>query len=1011
MAGVGYVLAMGAGRAPAAHRVDTAEFEIQFWSVEDGLLDNSVTSIEQTGDGFLWVGTPRGLVRFDGWSFVSVTPRADHATNLAVTAQCVDAKGHLWFGTPKHGVFRLASETEWQSEATPMGLRDEPISCLGAGEQGEVWIGTDQGLVRWQEGRFERLLADPALADPAVLGLHVTRSNGVWVSTRSGLRQVVDGMLRPARFGPEVSGQSSPFLGIFEDRHGLLWAFGDSYLLNLSAGRRFNYFRGGGATTLQVWTICEGRPGELWIGTTGQGLFHFDGGRFRAVDLWESRDHSEVRALFSDREGNLWVGTQRGGLLRLRERTVRWFSGPGGPATCLAEDPTGTIWAGFQHGGLLAGRGGVLDPATVPAPLAAQNLITTLAFNRDRTLWLGTLGNGLHRMLDGRVMRFTLAQGLGDDSILASCTVGGGRTWVSTGDGCLHRFVGLARVSFGREEGLTGDPITAIRPAATAGVWVGTSKGEVLRFEPPNRFRRVSDPAMASGKPITALLEDSAGRLWVGTAGAGLYCQTGEAWRHWTLTNGLPDNAVIGLEESVRGDLWLATARGVSRLPRTWIGGSSSSHERLPLLIEFPAATAPSGALGWPRSLRSRDGRIWLATESGVVNFAPSALQPLRPAPRVRVEAVLADGRAQPRLAAASSAAALRLPSGLRDLELQFTAPSLTFPERTRFRHQLEGFDPDWQDSPGNRRARYGRLPAGEYRFRVTASDAEGSWTGAETELALVVPPPWWLSPWIVVLEVILPIALAATAARKLSHRRLRRQLARVQAQQAMERERSRIARDMHDELGSKLTRINFLCERARNELAEVSPAANKLDSIASTSRDLLHSLDEIVWAVDPRNDSLEHLVAYLGQYTAEYLQNTALPYDLKMPGTVPEQALSAEVRHNLFLAFEEALGNALKHSKATHLAIKMTTADGCFIIHISDNGCGFVVPPPLAEPPRPPAAGWRRGGTGLRGMRARLGTIGGRCEIQSQPGRGTAITLTLPLATIEASPAPAPAL
>jgi signal transduction histidine kinase len=130
-----------------------------------------------------------------------------------------------------------------------------------------------------------------------------------------------------------------------------------------------------------------------------------------------------------------------------------------------------------------------------------------------------------------------------------------------------------------------------------------------------------------------------------------------------------------------------------------------------------------------------------------------------------------------------------------------------------------------------------------------------------------------------------------------------------------MERERSRIARDMHDELGSKLTRINFLCERARNALAEVSPAANKLDSIASTSRDLLHSLDEIVWAVDPRNDSLEHLVAYLGQYTAEYLQNTALPYDLKMPGTVPEQALSAEVRHNLFLAFEEALGNALKHS------------------------------------------------------------------------------------------------
>ena len=288
------------------------------------------------------------------------------------------------------------------------------------------------------------------------------------------------------------------------------------------------------------------------------------------------------------------------------------------------------------------------------------------------------------------------------------------------------------------------------------------------------------------------------------------------------------------------------------------------------------------------------------------------------------------------------TATPLRLPASLRDVEIQFTAPSLAFPEHILFRHKLEGFDPDWQDSSATRRARYGKLSPGDYQFRVEASDAAGRWSGKETALAFVVPMPIWRTPLAIGFQCLVLITLAASIARMVSHRRLRHQLARLKQQQEMERERTRIARDMHDKLGAKLTKISFVSERARNDLAQYAVSSAKLDSIAVTSRELLHSLDEIVWAVNPSNDTLEHLAAYLGQYAAEYFQNTNVECDLEMPDALPTQPLSAEVRHNVFLAFEEVLSNALKHSKASRVRIVMTHGNGEFQICIADNGCGL---------------------------------------------------------------------
>jgi len=435
--------------------------------------------------------------------------------------------------------------------------------------------------------------------------------------------------------------------------------------------------------------------------------------------------------------------------------------------------------------------------------------------------------------------------------------------------------------------------------------------------------------------------------------------------------------------------------------------------------------------LGWPRALQANDGRFWFATPEGLVVVDRSGPDLSRNvAPPVYLESILVNGKpfrsSAARIAIVSTdqnAAPVRLPSDVESLEFEFTAPCFVSPEKLNFRYWLEGQDRDWVFGGSDRGARYGRLPYGDYKFRVAASQVEGVWVEAAEVFAFTVPTPLWRAPLAVVLYILAAVAAVAGLARVVSTRRLRLHLARVEQQRLVERERMRIAQDMHDDIGSKLTKISFLSERAKMELEQQQPEAGSLElegnansqlpvsntslpatssslagqieSIATTSRELLQTLDEIVWAVNPRNDSLEHLAAYLSHYAAEYFQSTAVQCEMRLPRDLPHVPLSAELRHNLFLAFEEVLNNALKHSGAARVSIEMMAGPLDFQIKVTDNGRGFDVAAAQVERP---ARAAQRGGNGLRNMRQRLSVVGGECVVRSVPGQGTTVSLRIPL-------------
>jgi ligand-binding sensor domain-containing protein/signal transduction histidine kinase len=1002
---------------PAESRADGSGFDLaetagtlRVWRTADGLPADSVAAILPTRDGFLWVGTSAGLVRFDGVKFTPLT-LTSFSTNspVSVTALCEDTDGSLWIGTLQDGLFVLkAGQVSHFSPA--QGLLDESVTSLDADKSDQVWIGTKSGLNLWTGHDLKSYTVREGLPDKFVSGVNVARSGTVWITTRAGMCLFTGGRIAPYALQTESQGRSPEYLGAYEDRRGNLWAFGDTYLINLAEGKRFNYFRSSESASVRIWSLCEGQDGRLWIGTSGRGLFCFEDNHFQPVVLGENRWSYDVRAICEDREGNLWLGTLGGGLAQLRPQSMhvlRVGQGlPPGSPTTLALDATGRIFVGMQRDGLFAGESGRFERVGGSAGLAVQNFVTSVATARDGTLWVGTLDDGLFGLRGDSEVHLTTADGLADDSVLSLCLDDQGALWVSTGAGTVHRCSGTQVTTFDRGEGLPGTPVTVLIPSIEGGLWAGTQDGLILH-EHAGLFSTNAAATDPGHRPVLALREDAANRLWIGSAGGGLTCLAKGVALNWSTNSGLSGTVVSGLAGDEAGNLWLVTETGIYRAGRGELERALQD-PRLPLVCrEISAArTTPSSGeiFGASRAVLSPDGELWFATSDGVLNVdtrfsdhAPSSLP-------VYIESASINSGSPMPLLRGVLWSPTNLPTGpfktpvdVQSIEFRFTALNFAAPDGVRFRHKLEGLETEWVNDAGGRAVSYSPLSHGRYRFRVAARDADGTWREAPESFSFIVPTPIYLQGWALFLYFAVAVALVTGVVRIVSHRRLRSALARLEQQQSLERERMRIARDMHDDMGSKLTKISFLSEHAQMDAQSAGPLAGKMQAIAQTARELLQTMDEIVWVVNPRNDTLENLVTYLSHYAIEYFQNTQVECDLRLPAEIPHHPFSSEVRHNVFLTFEETLNNVLKHSGAPRVQVEMVVNGRALVIKITDNGHGFAWPVPASAVDAARNSG-KRGGNGLKNMQQRLADIGGECAVASRPGAGTAVTMHIPL-------------
>lgn len=964
----------------------SGKFISRAWTTANGLPHDSVTSVLQTHDEFLWVGTRAGLARFDGVTFQKAVFPGTTNSDLWITDLCEDPAGHLFIGTDRDGLFCYAS-----NHVARFGLEKDSITSLSAGPEGELWIGTRNGLTQWNGQRFRRFTQAEGLPEETVVSVSAARSGKVWITLRSGVYLLADDRFEKYHLSPESQSRTPEFLGVYEDPQHELWAFGDTYLLKLREGRRFNYFRSGHLPSIRIWSFHEGRDGRMWIGTSGQGFFQFTDERFRPVEMESGKRPSDVHSICEDLHGNLWLGTDGGGLMQLREDPLRHLGAaeglPASSALCLAEYLTNNVLIAYADGSLFSGSRDHFEPYRLLDPTDTQPFARSLCTTPNGDVWLASSGFGMSCLHEHRRIGFSSANGLSGDFVTYTYASPSGIVWAGTRSGDVYEYNGDNCELKGT---LDGD-VTAMLAPATGDVWIGTGKGAVWRWQ-SSGLAPVLQANPGTEGYISSLVLDGAGRLWAATRGAGLRCYDPACGKSWAPVNPLPSQYVCGLVFDTQSNLWITTPKGILVARRTEIAEAMNANKNLSLQWAAHLDETGPGLPGGPTSLLSHDGLLWIVAGGSAMLLDPRTALVLHPPPPVYIESIRVNNGSWHSPPAPGPDVAQIHPL-VRALEFEFTSPCLTLPERAQFRYKLEGFDPDWVEITSlPRRARYGAIPPGKYRFRLEACDADGTWNREGASFAFLVPIPVWRTSWAICAYVVFTAGMLYSMARFVSHRRLRRRLLALEHSEEMSRERMRIAQDMHDEIGSKLARISYLSEGVKTELKGVYPNARIVDSLAKTSRDLLRSLDQMVWAVNPHNDTVEQLAVYLCRYATDFFQDTSILCEFRVPENLPTTPLSAEVRHNVFLAFQETLTNTLKHSGADHLLVELSTRDHRVQITISDNGRGF-------DPAKTPADYDRnaRAGQGIPGLYRRLQSLGGECRIQSVPGQGTTVLFGIP--------------
>jgi ligand-binding sensor domain-containing protein/signal transduction histidine kinase len=970
-------------------------YVIDHWETDDGLPENAVIAMTQTHDGYLWLGTLNGLVRFDGFRFtVHDEVNTPGLNSSRIFSLFEDRQSNLWIGTETDGL-SLVKDGRVISLGIGRG-RGARLAAAAEDATGAVWLYLVDGqLWRYRNGVTNAWFA--GLSN--VRTLTVENSGLLWVGT--------DRMIFAIRPAPDFQRQELPtefnqpvrsLDYLLASRRGGAWRLADGHVQRWTTNhleRDFGEYPWKGA---RISTACEDLEGNLLVGTRGAGLYWFDpDGKATCLSTNQGLSHNFVLSLLVDREGTLWVGTDGGGLNRVKQVVFDVLEESAGlTVQSVGEDAQGGLWIGFNQIGPDANGAGYWKNGVFKWFGPGQGLMNAsvwaLDVDREQRVWAGTWG-GLFQLQEERFQRVGVPEAK-LPVVLAVHPDRRGRLWLGTQEG-LFRLEEQRWKRFTIRDGLSAEVVRAIADDAGGNLWVGTEGGglNLLTNGLFTSFRK-----QAEGLPsddISSLHLDEEGVLWIGTFGSGLARFQGGRWYRYTTREGLISNSIGYLLEDGQGYLWIGSNAGLMRVKKQALNDLAQGRARV---ITVRAYGKPDGlptrecTLGsQPGACRGRDGRLWFPTIRGLASVNPARLNPninTNPPPVV-IEEVRVEGQVQnTNSLRGSGPEVVTVPAGKEHIEIQYTSLNLAAPERARFRYWLEGHEREPVEAGPARFAHYSKLPPSRYRFHVTACNEDGVWNETGSTLTLIVEPPFWRTWWFLSAAVGGLLAAIIGAVHYVSTQRLQRQLEGMRQKEALEKERARIARDIHDQLGASLTQVSLLGEMVESDKHFPEEVEAHARQISQTARDTTRTLDEIVWTVNPSNDTLDGLINYVCKYAQEYLAVAGLRYRLDVPSELPAAPISPEVRHNVFLAAKEAITNVVRHAQATEVWVRLKLEPQAFTLEIQDNGRG---PAGLEKP----SAQTRNG---LRNMRKRMEDIHGRFSIAPAAPGGSLVHLTAPL-------------
>ncbi len=889
----------------------------------------------------------------------------------------------------------------WQSQD---GLPSNVVRSVVQASDGYLWVATAEGIARFDGFDFELIEPEGELRRYrlAFSRLFATAGGDVWAATYQGglfrarkgkLYQILDNMRSPrpplvtqlieqpdgsicfkrgSEFGRlAATGEVSDVTPTPE----LLVDFENDLNRQVAKGR----VEESGKTP-----ILRDRAGRVWkAGAAGGLTVGKEGGPVIAVELPQRGQAYEVNEMLEDAEGNVWIASPINGLARVRHARVEVVDPNAGQneraVAALLEDHTGTWWIANRRGGL--NRWTATESRYVEFSNSRYYRPAAAMFeDRDYKLWVASRDGSVFRYENG-IFQPQFSRTQVPSKVRSITQDAAGTLWFGGTQG-LASYSGDGVREFGKADGIVDLDVTVLQPFPGGKIMVGTSSGRILLGD-SRGFITIAKSEVLKHQWVSGILTVSANETWVTTLGSGLYLWDGVDWTCYDADGGLPDSRLTCVLLDDRNHLWLGSLGGIIRaergdlLERVKQPDSAVKWLRLDHTDGLPSRECIGGfqPAGW----KAKDGLLWFPTGSGVVMVRPDLVEFNKVAPPVYLQAARANG-----ILHDSEGGPVTTDPGRARLEFRFVGLSFSAPEKITYRGRLAGLDDSWRELGTQRVAAFEAVPPGKYTFEVMAINGDGLRSLEPARISVVIEPHFWQTAWFYLSMGALFLSAAAATGWAGARMRMKSRIQILKIRNAREAERSRIARDLHDDLGASLTEISILAALAAED-ADTTPFYPALDQLSAKAKHVVGSLDEIVWAVNPREDTLRSLVDYLAAFAREFLDIARIPLRTEIAREIPEFPLVATQRHGVFLAAREALNNIVKHSGATEVLLTITVEGHLLEIRIRDNGAGF-------EPD------YATGGNGLGNLRQRMQEAGGDCRIETFRTQGTTVFLTLPL-------------
>ena len=991
-----------------------AQQRVDIWTTDNGLPQNSVTGLTQTPDGYLWLTTQEGLVRFDGVRFTvfnrSNTPEI---TNNRVSGAFADDRGRIWMRTEEgeilfyqNGVFHTAIKAG--------NVASDLRSRFMGGPGGNVAFHAKQRSFRdgrgsylhyhYQGGAFVPLLIN-GIAEDNYLIL-TDKKGGLWFASGQRLQRVHAGQTSSydlSRFG---TGEINTFA--YEDRHGSLWFGYTGHDRQLLLRIKNGIVTSSDAPFASLGAAAEDSQGNLWLSFFNHGIYRMHQesvvaaqlgtGVLDPILLTDRVANIGVGYLAPDREGGIWVGTTEG-LVHVTPQTLRVFSKKDGlpeeNVYPIVEDRAGRIWAGIWQSSVVRYEGGrFITVLKTQLPLNP----TALFEDRSGRFWIGTIGE-LYYLDRGRLVRFTPEAGFSaqtEVSVIAQDK--DGALWFGTSLG-LSRYSGGSATVFTNDHGLPDNYIIALLHGRDGTLWIGTRRGLAAMANGQITSYTTSDGL--SSNYIRSLYEDADGILWIGTYDGGLTRRKDGKFSRVTMREGISSDGVFAILEDDRGWFWMSSNQGIYRVSKQELNGVADGNIASVTSIAYNKQdgllTVEANGGRQPAGVKARDGTLWFPTAKGIAVVDPGTVMINQFAPQVLIEDVFVDRqRVAPqdlRSAMDQGRSEIVLEPHQNNLEIAYTGISFVNSAQVKFKYKLEGLDPDWNDVGTRRAAYYSYLPPGRYTFHLIAANRDGVWTTAGASVRFTVLPPFYRTAWFLAACAATVLALLWAAYRS----RIRRvQHAFEMTLEGRVGERTRIARELHDTLLQSFHGLLLRFQTASYLLPErPAEAKEKLDgAIEHAAKAITEGRDAVqgLRASTVERNDLAMAIRTLGDELAT-LASADPPPTISVAVEGQTCDLHPIVRDEIYKIAAEALRNAFRHAHAATVEVEIRYDDEHFRLRVRDDGKG-IDPAVLANQ-------GLEGHYGLRGMTERAALIGGKLAVWSEAGAGTEVELRLPASIV----------